>query len=92
MQDHKREAPRYRRASPDRHMIVASFRRVKARRAGSGGLQNLPVRRHMPSEAPGIVKAGMQAPGEIESAGHQQPPHTKRPQIGQRRSLNRLAL
>ena len=32
------------------------------------------VRRFMPGEAPGIVEADIQAPGEIESAGHQRPP------------------
>ena len=39
-------------------------------RAPWNELQNLLVRRFIPGETPGIVKADIQAPSEIESAGH----------------------
>ena len=39
-------------------------------------LQRQLVRRFVPGKTPGIVKAGMQAPGEIESANHQRSPFT----------------
>jgi hypothetical protein len=34
------------------------------------------VRRFVPGKAPGIVQAGMQSPGEIESASHQRSPYS----------------
>jgi hypothetical protein len=49
------------------------FKRVRCN-AGKDALQELLVRRFIPGKTPGIVKAGMQAPGEIESASHQRSP------------------